>query len=110
MTSIVSHTVHESTTKALRVALCADFQEERWPSMDRVAAMLVESLRCHHAGAIEMTRVAPPFTRRASRAWAKGGGRTAFTIDRALNRFWDYPHHVGKLDGAFDVFHVIDHS
>ena len=31
--------------KPLRVALCADFPEERWPSMDRVADRLIAYLR-----------------------------------------------------------------
>jgi hypothetical protein len=38
--------------KPLRVAIFADFPEEGWPSMDRVAAMLVEHLRRHHTATI----------------------------------------------------------
>jgi glycosyltransferase involved in cell wall biosynthesis len=93
--------------KPLRVALCADFPEEGWPSMDRVAAMLLECLRRHHAATIEVTPVVPRFVRRAM---AIGRGHTAFTVDRILNRFWDYPRHAGTLEAEYDVFHVVDHS
>src|SRR5262249_52643226 len=30
--------------------------------------------------------------------------------DRLLNRFWDYPYHVGGRKHLFDWFHVADHS
>jgi glycosyltransferase involved in cell wall biosynthesis len=93
--------------KRLRVAIFADFPEEGWPSMDRVAAMLVENLRRHHAAAIDVTPVVPRFVRRAG---VVGAGRAAFTLDRLLNRFWDYPRHAARLHDAYDVFHVVDHS
>lgn len=92
---------------ALRVALCADFAEERWPSMDRVANELVSHLRRNHSDAVDPTPVCPPFTRRATRVTGSG---TAFTVDRALNRWWDYPRHVERIAPEHDVFHVIDHS
>ena len=95
--------------RPLRVALCADFPEEGWPSMDRVAAMLLEHLRRLHAGAIDVTPVVPRFVRRATAVGPQAGGPT-FTVDRMLNRFWDYPRHVGRLVQDFDVFHVVDHS
>jgi glycosyltransferase involved in cell wall biosynthesis len=75
--------------------------------MDRVAAMLVEYLRRHHARTIEVTPVVPRFVRRAT---AIGKARAALTVDRILNRFWDYPRHAGRLHGEYDVFHIVDHS
>jgi glycosyltransferase involved in cell wall biosynthesis len=93
--------------KPIRVALCADFPEEGWPSMDRVAVMLLECLRRNHARTIEVTPVVPRFVRRAT---AIGSGHAAFSVDRILNRFWDYPRHAGTLQADYDVFHVIDHS
>jgi glycosyltransferase involved in cell wall biosynthesis len=33
-----------------------------------------------------------------------------FTVDRALNRWRDYPQFVARLNGQFDVYHVVDHS
>jgi hypothetical protein len=92
---------------ALRVALCADFPEERWPSMDRVATELVAHLRRDHSVAVEVTPVCPPFARRASRL---ARSQSAFTIDRALNRWWDYPRHAETIASKYDVFHIIDHS
>jgi glycosyltransferase involved in cell wall biosynthesis len=93
--------------KALRLALCADFPEEQWPSMDRVANELVANLRRHHSGEIDLTPVCPPFTRRATRIVRSGA---AFTVDRALNRWWDYPRVVESIASDYDVFHIIDHS
>jgi glycosyltransferase involved in cell wall biosynthesis len=89
----------------LRVAVCLDFPEEQWPSMDRVAAELVQGLWRDHAGSIEATPFVPRFVKRVGRV-----GNAAFNVDRLLNRLWDYPRHVGALHDAYDVFHVIDHS
>ena len=77
--------------------------------MDRVAAALVDNLRRHHAGTIEVTPIAPQFVRRATRFAARTGG-WSFTADRFLNRLWDYPLHVGRLANDYDLFHVVDHS
>jgi glycosyltransferase involved in cell wall biosynthesis len=98
----------------LRVALCSDFPEERWPSMDRVAAELMNGARSARsaaaaAGDVDLVRVCPPFVRRASRLWSNGS-RYAFAADRALNRWWDYPRHASSFASDYDVFHVIDHS
>jgi len=94
---------------ALRVAVCADFPEERWPSMDRVAAGLIDCLARHH-GDVRATPVVPPFTRRAGRLAGIGNRPGAFAVDRMLNRLWDYPRHVKRLADSYDIFHVIDHS
>ena len=66
----------------LRVAVCADYPEEEWRSMDRVATMLVGELRRAHADTIAVTPVCPPFVHRATRFVGVGGSRTAFNIDR----------------------------
>jgi glycosyltransferase involved in cell wall biosynthesis len=92
------------------VAICLDFPEEQWRSMDRVAAELVRGLRRNHAGTIEVTPLVPRFVRRAGSLGRLGGGRTGFNIDRAFNRLWDYPQYVSAFNGKYDVFHVIDHS
>ncbi len=92
----------------LRVALCLDFPEERWPSMDRVAAELVQGLWRDHAGSIDATPFVPRFVRRAGRVSRVGDA--SFNVDRLLNRLWDYPRHVGAIHDDYDVFHVIDHS
>jgi glycosyltransferase involved in cell wall biosynthesis len=77
--------------------------------MDRVAGMLLDHLRRLHAGAIDVTPVVPRFVHRATAVGIRSAG-SRFTIDRMLNRFWDYPRHVGRLSQDFDIFHVIDHS
>ena len=43
----------------LRVAIVADLLEERWPSMDLVADMLVERLRSDHASTITVELLRP---------------------------------------------------
>ena len=91
----------------VRVAVCPDFREERWPSMDRVADELLAALGRDHAGTILATPVAPPFSRRATRVATV---RLAANIDRGLNRLFDYPAYVGRARDDFDVFHVVDHS
>jgi glycosyltransferase involved in cell wall biosynthesis len=94
----------------LRVALCCDFPEEQWPSMDRVASELVAAVdaQAWRSGAsVDLVAVCPPFTRRASRLSCS---RTAFSMDRALNRWRDYPRHIESIVPRFDLFHVIDHS
>lgn len=92
-------------THPLRVAVIADYAEERWPSMDLVADMLLSHLRSEHAGAVEPTLIRPPMPRRASRVW--NGART---LDRVAARFVDYPRVLRRVAGSFDVYHVVDHS
>jgi glycosyltransferase involved in cell wall biosynthesis len=96
--------------KPLRVAICDDYREERWPSMDRVAAMLHAQLQAHHAKTIDAHCVCPLFLRAATRVPLAGGSRAAFNADRFLNRFWCYPRHVERLATGFDLFHIVDHS
>ena len=91
----------------LRVAVIADTVEEGWPSMDLVAEMLVDRLATEHASRIAATLVRPPMRRRFSSA---GDSGLAFSADRLLNRFADYPRVARTLARDFDVFHVVDHS
>jgi len=98
--------------KRLRLAVVCDYAEEGWTSMDLVAEMLCAQLNTRHSGALEVTRIQPAFVRRLSRA---AGARmplnhVRFNIDRALNRFFDYPRVLRRLRGGFDVFHIVDHS
>src|SRR3954469_22031280 len=95
---------------AMKVAIIADLLEEKWPSMDLVADMLVEHLRTEHAGSIEPVLIRPALRPRASRMPMVGGLRTAFTFDRFTNRLWDYPAVTRGIARSFDVFHIVDHS
>ena len=92
----------------LRVAVIADMLEERWPSMDLVAEMLVQHLANDHGGTVDVRLVRPPMRRRFSTTDALAGRR--LLGDRLLNRFIDYPRGVRRLHREFDVFHLVDHS
>src|SRR5262245_72511 len=91
----------------LRVAICADYLEEGWPSMDRVAANLVRHLASDATEMVSAQLVCPPFRRRATKL---SSARPAHEVDRAFNRIVAYPRHLGRLRADFDVFHVVDHS
>jgi glycosyltransferase involved in cell wall biosynthesis len=91
----------------LRVAVLADYLEERWPSMDLVAEMLMDRLTREHATDVEATLVRPPLRGRLSRV---SKHRRAFAVDRVLGRLWDYPRAVASIAGDFDLFHLVDHS
>lgn len=91
----------------IRVAVCQDFREEHWPSMDRVADELLAALTRGHRETVTPVSLVPPFRYRAMRLWS---GRTSEHIDRGLNRLVDYPAHVARRRGEFSVFHVVDHS
>lgn len=78
--------------------------------MDRVAAMLLHHLRRDQAPVVEASAVCPPFARRASRIAPDATDGAALLVDRLINRLWDYPRHVARLHGSFDVYHVVDHS
>ena len=92
----------------LRVGVIADMLEERWPSMDLVAEMLVQHLANDHGGTVDVRLVRPPMRRRFSTTDALAGRR--LLGDRLLNRFIDYPRGVRRLHREFDVFHLVDHS
>ena len=94
----------------LRVAILADYLEEGWPSMDLVADMLFEHLRGEHAGSILPTLIRPRMPRRLSRLPAGIAGAKASVIDRAIARQWDYARHLRQVRGAFDVYHIVDHT
>jgi glycosyltransferase involved in cell wall biosynthesis len=99
-----------AVTRPLSVALCDDFAEELWPSMDRVAAMLDAELAHDTAQRVHARRVRPPYLRAATRLPMVGAASAATKVDRFLNRFWHYPRHAATLRDRFDVFHVVDHS
>lgn len=96
------------------MAVVADFAEEGWPSMDLVADSLFERLRDEQVDRVYPVLVRPSFKRRfmrSTRADARGGfSRTMFNADRLLNRFVDYPRHLKRMRGDFDIFHITDHS
>ncbi len=97
----------------MRVAVVADFAEERWPSMDLVADALLDRLRAEHANEIDAVLVRPPFKRRLTGTASAANSRSSkarFNADRLLNRFIDYPRRLKRIRDEFDVLHIVDHS
>lgn len=88
----------------IRVAIVADLLEESWPSMDLVADMLLSQFRRsdEHAD-LEVHLLRPALARTLRRNRLR-------SIERFVNRFWDYPRWLSGRADAFDVFHVVDHS
>lgn len=92
-----------------RVAVVCDYPEEGWPSMDYVGEMILAHLEARHGGEFRTTRVRPPFHHRLTRWPVVGRARSARNADRLVNRFWDYPRAMRRID-AFDIYQLIDHS
>jgi glycosyltransferase involved in cell wall biosynthesis len=97
------------TRDRLRVAVIADYAEERWPSMDLVADMLMSHLAAEHAATIDATLVRPVMPKRLTRI-ARGAHGAPPGPDRVAARFFDYPRVLAALPAGFDVHHVVDHS
>ncbi len=92
-----------------RVGVVCDLLEERWPSMNLVADMLLEHLESSCVNSVDVTRIRPVLRRRFSNNEQYDG--KGFTVDRLVARMWDYPRHLrAHVAGKHDVFHVIDHS
>jgi len=94
----------------MRLALICDFVEENWPSMDLVADMLLDNLRAEYGSAVKATRVRPTMVLRFGRLPRFDRKRGAYSSDRLLNRFWDYPRHLARRKREFDLYHIVDHS
>jgi glycosyltransferase involved in cell wall biosynthesis len=92
-----------------QVAILADFKEERWPSMDLVAEMLVQYLAAEHGDDFDFELVRPRFVGFRS---GKAGtiNQRLFNAARLFNRFVTYPRWVARHRQRFDLFHIVDHS
>jgi glycosyltransferase involved in cell wall biosynthesis len=93
----------------IRVGIVCDLAEERWPSMDLVADMLVERLGAQGRD-VEAVRLQPPFRPRLTAVPLARRARNAFTLDRFANRLIDYPRWLRARHDEFDLFHLADHS
>src|SRR4051812_27617626 len=94
-----------------RIAMLADLIEEGWPSMNTVAESLVAGINRHscssgHQFACDLIR--PSMKRRFSGPNQMAGRQ--FTLDRVINRFYDYPLHLKRIRSDFEGFHLADHS
>jgi glycosyltransferase involved in cell wall biosynthesis len=93
------------TVDTLRVAIVADLLEERWPSMDLVAEMLMSHIE--PASPVTPALLRPAFTWPAF--GGNGNGAAPPTIQRIAHRFWSYPRWL-RQHAASDVYHIVDHS
>lgn len=96
------------TTGPLNVAVVADLLEERWPSMDLMADMLMT-----HPGTNGSTflpaLIRPEFGSTLSSVMRREQGEPPPTIQRIAHRFWSYPRWLRQQPAA-DVYHIVDHS
>ncbi len=92
-----------------RIAILADFKDERWPSMDLVAEMLAHHLAAEHGDEFDVELVRPRFVGFRS---GKGGtlNKRLFNAGRLFNRFVIYPRWIARHRQRFDLFHIVDHS
>jgi glycosyltransferase involved in cell wall biosynthesis len=97
-------------TRRPRIAVVSDLAEERWHSMDLVAEILMLGLRSPEARVIEAEQVRPAMVKRITRIPAVGRTQTAQTMDRIINRVWDYGRWLQPRTADFDLFHIVDHS
>jgi glycosyltransferase involved in cell wall biosynthesis len=96
--------------KLPRIAVVSDLAEERWHSMDLVAEILMLGLRTPDARVVDAEQVRPAMVRRLTLIPAVGRTETAHTMDRIINRMWDYGRWLQPRMADFDLFHIVDHS
>ena len=92
----------------VRVNVVADLLEERWPSMDLVADMLMSHLG-RNGVPVSPVLMRPVFSMRLRVGARDSVDRTPLTIERIAHRFWDYPRWLRRQPAA-DVYHIVDHS
>lgn len=93
----------------LKLALIADFPEERWESMDLVADMVELHLKSDLSNKIEVHRITPryqPLFSRLSRS------RLAWNLDRLINRRIILKNGISKAiaSDSFNMALIVDHS
>lgn len=96
--------------RPVRVGVVCDMREEGWRSMDLIADMLLELLPAVAPNDVMATRLQPSMVRRWTRLPIVGLGSRAQLGDRLTGRLWDYPRWLRPQRGAFEVFHIVDHS
>ncbi|HTY54511.1 MAG TPA: glycosyltransferase family 1 protein [Candidatus Binataceae bacterium] len=78
--------------------------------MDLVADMMMDNLRAECGSAIKVMRVRPKMVSRFGYLPAFRRSHVAYSLDRLLNRFCDYPRHLAQRKEDFDLYHIVDHS
>lgn len=89
----------------LRVGIVADYREEGWASMDLTADMLLQYLAS--TTDVAGVRVQAPFRHRIGRLTRSPQGAS---VDRIVNRFFDYPRWLRAQNLDVDLYHIVDHS
>jgi glycosyltransferase involved in cell wall biosynthesis len=91
-----------------RLAIIADYSEEKWPSMDLCADRLLHYLPVDFSAAT----IRPTMKRRLSRLLPGHAQDQLHILDRLINRQWDYPRYLKKRirAEASDAYHIVDHS
>ncbi|MBW3654475.1 MAG: glycosyltransferase family 4 protein [Gemmatimonadetes bacterium] len=94
----------------VRVGLVCSIPEEGWHSIDLVAEMLMGEFATRYAGVVSVQRIAPSMRWRLRGFPVPRARRAAENADRLINRFWDYPRHLRRRSGEFDLFHLVEQS
>lgn len=92
-----------------RLAILYDYAEEHWPSMDLCAEMLTTHLQQEQSFSFQVTPIQPRFYWQC-KSLPVGNPTLLLNGDRALNRYWHYPHFLRQQRPHFDWFHIADHS
>jgi glycosyltransferase involved in cell wall biosynthesis len=92
----------------IRVGVVCDFAEERWPSMDLAADLLLSALATVRD--VEPVRLQPPMPRPFGSLPLPLGVRARHNADRAFGRHLAYPRWLRERAGELDLLHVVDHS
>jgi glycosyltransferase involved in cell wall biosynthesis len=96
------------TSARLTVAIVADLLEERWPSMDLMADMLMTHSGSNGTG-FSPALLRPEFGSALSSVMRQDPAEAPPTIQRIAHRFWSYPRWLRQQQPA-DVYHIVDHS
>jgi glycosyltransferase involved in cell wall biosynthesis len=92
-----------------KLGIIFDAVQERWPSMEFVAEMLLHHLRAEHADRYEALAVRPRYFGFFEAVRGLDSQR-AWNADRLVTRFVTYPSQLVATRRGFELFHVADHS
>jgi glycosyltransferase involved in cell wall biosynthesis len=96
-------------TEPRRLAVIFDAVEERWPSMEYVAEMLLKHLQAEQTDRLASTGIRPRYFGALERLPGLPR-RLVWNADRFVTRFVSYPIQLLRSRGRFDVFHIADHT
>jgi glycosyltransferase involved in cell wall biosynthesis len=96
-------------TTRQRLAVIFDAVEERWPSMDYTAEMLVNHLQHEHSAKFTTTAIRPRFFHGFDAA-RHVSSRGSWNANRLVTRFLTYPWQLRRARRHFELFHIADHT